>query len=62
MIYATLKIPEIVSGMTPEDFRKKEKEKALQFKNNLDEYVEKEDNIKDNELFMGMTDEEILVN
>lgn len=39
-----------------------DKLKSSNFKKELDNFVEQEDNLKKEDLFMGMTDEEILVN
>jgi hypothetical protein len=35
-IYATIKVPEILKGLTPDDFRKLDKEKAMDFRRKLD--------------------------
>jgi hypothetical protein len=55
-IYATIKVPEILLGLTQEDFRKKDKEKALDFRKKLDDFTSEEGHRKEEELFMGMTD------
>ena len=39
-----------------------DREKALKFNHDLTSYVENQEALKENELFFGMTDEEILVN
>ena len=39
-----------------------DKEKALNFRKNLDKFAEDENELKEGQLFMGMTDQEILVN
>ena len=61
-IYATIRVKEIVDGFTEADFRKREKDKALNFKQQLDEFVLQEDDLRGENVFMGMTDAEILVN
>lgn len=61
-IYATIKVPEIVKGLTADDFRKMDQEKALDFRKKLDLYTSEEANRREEQLFMGMTDQEILVN
>lgn len=53
---------EIVEGLTEEDFRAKNKQKAINFKQELDQFVQQEDNKRGEGVFMGMTDAEILVN
>ena len=61
-IYATIRVKEIVEGLTEQDFRAKNKEKAFNFKQQLDQFVEQEDIKRGEDVFMGMTDAEILVN
>ena len=61
-IYATLKIPEIVEGLTKDDFKRMEREKALNFREQLDKFVESEQKVREDNTFYGMTDEEIMVN
>ena len=38
-VYATLKTPEIQSGLTPKDFKIIDRQKALQFQKQLDQNV-----------------------
>ena len=61
-VYATIKVHEIVQGLTPEHFKKMDKEKALEFRKKLDLFTQEENQLKEGELFMGMTDQEIMVN
>ena len=61
-VYATIKVNEIVQGLTPEHFKKMDKEKALEFRKKLDLFMREENQLKEGELFMGMTDQEIMVN
>ena len=39
-----------------------DKEKALEFRKKLDLFMREENQLKEGELFMGMTDQEIMVN
>ena len=61
-IYATIRVPEILKGLTAEDFRQMDKEKALEFRRKLDRATQDENHLKEGELFMGMTDQEIMDN
>ena len=61
-IYATVKIPEIVKGLSPEDIKQMEKDKAAYQKMIMDEYNKEQEEVVGADLFMGMSDEEILMN
>ena len=50
-----------MEGLTPLDIKRIEREKALNFRSELDEVAHQEAQRSDG-LFMGMTDNEILVN
>ena len=39
-IYATIRVKEIVQGLTQDDFKNMEKQKALDFKKKLDTFIE----------------------
>ena len=51
-----------MQGLTEEDFKKMDKDKAEYQKMIMDEHNSEEKYRKENQLFMGMSDEEILVN
>lgn len=51
-----------MEGLTEEDFKKMDKSKAEYQKMIMDEHNSEEKERKENMLFMGMSDEEILVN
>jgi len=51
-----------VQGLTAEDFKRMDREKALKVRDMMDEHNAEEDNQREAQLFMGMTDQEILVN
>lgn len=55
-IYATLKIPEIVQGLTAEDFKKMDRDKRVKLQKMMNQHNNEEAIRKENELFMGMTD------
>ena len=55
-IYATIKVKEIVDGLTPEDFKRIDKEKAKTFQKQLDETKFEESEYKEKQEFMGMSD------
>lgn len=58
-IWATIRLPEIVSGMEEKDFIKIRKDKQKEFKKQLDKEQKKKVKL---EMFGGMTDNEILMN
>ena len=60
LVFATIKLPEILSGMDENDFRKIRQMKQQEFKNQLDKSAEKGD--INPAKFHGMTDTEILIN
>ena len=64
LVYATIKLPEILSGWEEQDFRKERKQKQYDMKQKLDEFVEqqKKHNDEENKVIMGMSEEEILMN
>ena len=62
-IFATLRLPEILANLTPDKIRAQEKEKSKVFREQLDKETEIQKKAQPCEqLFMGMTDQEILVN
>jgi len=51
-----------VAGLSKDEVRALTKEKASAFKKNLDEFVASEKKFRDDQQFMGMTDQEIVLN
>lgn len=63
-IYATIRLREIAEGLSPEDIRRKSQEKARDYKQQLDELYGGEEAPlnKVPKTFLGMSDDEIVVN
>jgi len=59
-VYATIKLPEIMSGWDDKDFRKDFKMKKLQFKEQLDEL--RRNHHDHTGIYHGMNETEILLN
>lgn len=60
-VFATIKLPEIMTGMDDRDFRKERKVKAQDYKKDLDIFNEQQASVN-KKTFLGMNDEEILHN
>ena len=45
-IYATISVPEIVQGLTTDDFKMMDKEKAIEFRKKLDKFTADENQLK----------------
>lgn len=58
MVFATIKLPEILKGMEEKDFRQIRKQKQEDFKKGLDLTMKQQNEM----LFMGMNEREILMN
>ena len=58
LVFATIKLPEILKGMEEKDFKLIRKQKQMNFKNGLDKTIQQQNEV----LFMGMNEREILMN
>jgi hypothetical protein len=58
LVFATIKLPEILKGMEEKDFKLIRKQKQVNFKKGLDLTIKQQSEV----LFMGMNEREILMN